>query len=271
MAFLRINGVTVPVLTSGASREDEQVGEEDERTQAGGLVSEFLTDKGGWPFAVKHTDRSTAMKYRKLIRGEGDFWPFTSSYGLYSSRGRPVVSAGGLVLEGAGSNGYGAAKIAAGGSDGTLPMSVTSGTWTIGGFVNTLGFMFTQHHVMRSDGEYFINGVAQGSWITTWFEWGGDGVSFKLKAHGSDNHFWHQVFAVPFAIPNAWASEIYLNTTYGGWGPLPHVVASGDFVDDGIGATRVVRGYVESEEVVRGSLSGTHQSVPVLRARLVEV
>lgn len=96
MAFLRINGIEVPVANDSAEFSPEIIGENGRAPDAS-LWLQRTAVKRAYGFATPPRPATEALAFMGLILGEGHVWPFSAALGLYSSRGSLITSSGATV------------------------------------------------------------------------------------------------------------------------------------------------------------------------------
>lgn len=84
MAFLQINGLTIPVLRAQAERRVDEIGKR-ERLYSGEYYSSIRAIKRQWRFSAKRMPEKQAEQLEKVIRGEGHLFPFVDD--VYSTKG----------------------------------------------------------------------------------------------------------------------------------------------------------------------------------------
>lgn len=107
MAFLRVNGIDVSVANDSASVTPEVVGESG-RAPDGSLWVQRTAIKGGYSFSTPPRTAQEAIALQLLVLGEGHVWPFSSSLGLYSSRGALITSSGAAITRAGATGKFGA-------------------------------------------------------------------------------------------------------------------------------------------------------------------
>lgn len=277
MSFLTINNIPVPVLNDGPSQDNEEIGYKD-RTADGTLAIQRTAFKQSWNVRVQHMNRRLAPKYRDLILGKGELWPFNysaASYGFYGSRGTPVATAGGGLLTGTTFQ-HGVVRIPVSGAAIEFDASAYgNGLFTFCAFRNSMDVMFINQFIACGTGRNFLNGVYNSDNLgdlSTYFEWTGN--RFKLKEYvGSGNgSYFTEVVVLPYVIPDEWAPYIYGVTGVGGFGLFPQVKMNGDLTDS---TTVNVVGEVAGFDIIKAKpvvgVGSGKEPVIVTRARLLEV
>jgi hypothetical protein len=88
MAFLKLNGWTVPILRGGQMQP--QVIGDDDRSFDGTIMRDRRAVKRRWTFGTSTIDRQNAEALINTVLGRGDNWPYDSD--LYSHKGLGVAS-----------------------------------------------------------------------------------------------------------------------------------------------------------------------------------
>lgn len=86
MSFLTLHGLTIPVAKGGDGAPDD-IGSR-ERAFSGALLTDRRATKETWKFRTAPVNAVDADRIRRVIRGEGQYWPFDTD--LYSSKGLPA-------------------------------------------------------------------------------------------------------------------------------------------------------------------------------------
>lgn len=94
--FLRVNGVTVPVLVESAEFRPEVVGESG-RSVDGSMFVQRTAIKRTFEFSTPPVTAQEALALEGLLHGKGHVWPVTAALGLYSSRGALITSSGAAI------------------------------------------------------------------------------------------------------------------------------------------------------------------------------
>jgi hypothetical protein len=258
MAFLVLNGVTVPVSADGVSLAHAAVGSEAERSPAGVLAGGPNTTKREWSMTTIPLPASELDAWVGLIEGKGHTWAFDSE--LHSKRGRAVASGTGTLVSGGAVWGASLLRLSVGASISWatqfLPLA-----WTLLVWRKESGVW--KHYVVRSDGFRWENGnffVGNPLGIAV------TGGSVTLSGLSGLTDF-DDLVALPYAVPSAWAPLLYARHAATAWTALPRIHAAGDFG----GASSTWRGRVTDSRAVRCVLNGVLTTGYVLEFNLREI
>jgi len=78
MAFMRVNGYSVPVFAESANQQIEDIGFR-ERSFSGQMLSSRRARKRNWSFETNHLSEINALALQGVIDGIGDNFPYTRS------------------------------------------------------------------------------------------------------------------------------------------------------------------------------------------------
>lgn len=247
MAFLKVNGIAVPVALDGASQDNEEFGASDRGAHAT-LVSHRYAFKDTWQFKVAHSEGPTALAFRELILGKGNVWSFETS--LYSSRGVAMVTSGGAALTAVMSK-YGAKSLSIpNGAAYATVAGILVGSWTVMFWSKPVpGY---HHHVVRSDGAKWYDG-ARNDAADFSFQLDTSGGNLKLQNTSSGggsyaDGYTDDLVVLPYLVPTDWPAQVYAAAA--AFGQLPNHAVSGDLVEFGSGS-KTAKGSVEGTEIVR--------------------
>lgn len=266
MAYLTLNGVTVPVAVDSVSMSFEDVGGERERSPLGELVGGPIATKREWRMSTTPLPVSEVDAWIGLIEGAGHTFPFDVD--LYSARGRGT-SAGTATLITPGAK-WGA-KFARLTTTNTVAWNLGYGAaWTtLFWYASNAGAIPWTHAMARSGAVGYLNGVTQssipdslgpvfsGSFIL------GDGEDILTVADVA----FDDAVALPYVVPDAWVLGMYTQHNASAWSALPRVLAAGDFSASSV----TVRGKVTGSKVIRHSRNGSLTSGHLLDFTLREV
>lgn len=264
MSFLKINGIVVAVLTTGAAQNSKVFGSSD-RTNNLTLVTHRRGFKKEWPLQVKHSDGLTMLAFEKLLKGEGQVWQFERGHpaGFYSSKGVPLVPSAAspqVAIQNPGYQDVSGYELFIADGQSAVAAGLLGDIWTVMFRAAETGWV---HYVIRSDGAKWQAGVRNDSLdVSSYLDTsGGD---FTLKAVGGDFAF-DDVVVLPYLVPEDWPAQLAPDTVPA-WGNATTLVASGNFIDAG---TRDVE--VKAEVDGAEPIPTADGEVWVLRGRLLEV
>lgn len=188
---------------------------------------------------------ATAYAWECLLTGEGEVWSFDSS--LYGSKGTGPSANVGCTAP-ASSPKYGAGRLSVPATTGSIsyPFASSYGStadWTVLVWRSTNGGSSWTHHVIRSDGSKWVNGVTSVA-ATTWLSVS-SGTATIANTTGSAVEY-DDLVVLPFAVPDAWPADVY--AAGAAFPPLPYIDITGDLVPEQ--AARRVLGSV-SESIVK--------------------
>lgn len=228
-AFLRLNGLTVPVSIGTANADEESIGKFRRSVNATGIVPRRAI-KGAWKFSTTIKSAAESLAWRDLIGGKGHVLSFDAQ-NYYTSKGMaPVSVAGGWSFTTSGPK-YGAACAQWTTGNALWAFFLSGAPWTIGYDLNLGGGGW--HRVWtNSAGNTWVDGVLGGSPPVGWSSLleGFGGVASGVATFGSasaskiDN-----ITALPFLAPDNWAAQ---DAAFGAaFGLLPALTADGAFVE----------------------------------------
>jgi hypothetical protein len=266
MASLVINGLTFPGKKDSFEESIREVGSTSPAAD-GTMRKSRIALKTDLKGEATVQDKSVAASWANLIRGLGHRFSYDTS--LYSADGFIPSTFTGCSVDAAEKK-YGAASMAI--TNGNS--AVYSDWWTVGATAllwrQTASAGGFTHFIVTYDGSthnyWQGSGVktagAPGAWVTL--------ASNDIVLTGDGATRWYDdLVLLPYVIPDAWASSIFTwrNTTV--WSNLPHLIISGDNVQEA--TTRTVLGSASTKLVtatVASTRSGAHRNVSI---ELVEV
>ncbi len=248
MPFLALNGITVPVRIGDASRELLEIGE---RTRARSGVSRMqrIVTKRLHKFRTPPQTAADALAFTGLIQGDGHVW-ISGGLTSYSSKGLRSSAVVGTVAFNAPSVVKFSASVlslSGGGALASISYQPEVGTdWTVMVWRTTNNGSSWTHHIVRSDGTKFVNGVSSGA-ATSWLTVSAPNLTLSDTSSPTPVKYDDLVF-LPFLVPASWAPTIAARTS--GWPLIPTLTATGDGL---AGTTQSVHGSVVSLDLVQGS------------------
>lgn len=248
MAFLTINGLTVPARNDTAPFELRGVGGEDDLAYNGTPILSRQRQVVDISFESTPLSLSDALAWAGLISGEGEVWSFDST--LYGSKGLGPNSATGLsVGTGKISNGL---NIAANSPARTavfeagLPTKYAVLCWY------KLGAGSWAHYVVQYTGsttQKWVDGTRNDAASTSWLT-----VSSSVTLTGDTVSITYvdDLVVLPYCMPTSWPAIIYARTNGGTpFSALYNLAAGGDAVWEG--GSRTVIGVVKGITTRRSS------------------
>lgn len=271
-AFLRLNGLEVPVLDGSAKASTDEQGTSNRSANRTARGSRLIT-KGRWSFTVGHTVPKESLAWRDLLLGEYQKWTFESS--LYSTKGKAAVVSGTSAIT-TSQHKYGAKSLKVVGNDTcTIDGLVPSGRpWTVMTWHNdpvTLGAGW-QHLAAQSDGSKFLGGVANALSFL-----GGEGLSFtggvvSINGTNPEDQYLDDVVIFPTLLPASWIAAIAGAVTTFGPDGCRRLTADGSFIENNISGGRTVLGKVGDLTLMQGRIGGTfYDNLHVIEATVEEV
>lgn len=266
MAYLTLNGFTVPVRATGATYQRIGVGEGSvafsgrQQPERRAVVRTFTLQA-----VVDTVDTSNALA--GLIQGDGHHWSF--DYDLYSSKGLGPLLGYNVTMTGAGGVVGGFTTVANGASIiyrkiqyGDYTMMVfkkTGGVWRQYAYVFDYG---TGTATQYKDGAVHVPGA--GDTILNWFSYTTANGDFTLEGADIDgaglDSPYDGLVIVPYAMTAAMVAAFYTQTfTLGiAFSDLPTLVLAGDIIPDApkffVGS--VAAGAYEMALVASGDMLG---------------
>lgn len=215
MAFLRVNGIAVPVLNDAAEFSVVDFGERG-RAPDGSMWLQRTALKREARFRTPPLLAADARAFEGLLLGRGHLWPFSAALGLYSSKGLLLTSAGGSVVRSAvvGKFGGDSLSVAAGaavrtqalfpaGPAGTAEFATLS-FW----FSDNAGASWTHYMFASRTSQFYANGVATAGPTGLGVTYTGSlGWIFSNVSAGTF-HF-DDLWVAPYEMPVTWAAEIF--------------------------------------------------------------
>ena len=255
MAFLELNGWTVPVAAGSVSEEPVEIGERD-RAFDGTYRSSIRAVKRRWRMKTVPMIRSDAEALRGLLLGLGHYWSFDTD--LYSSKGLGPVA------------GYSATQSSTGGRFGGK-VSVTSisyaaglpSSWTV--LVSRWSGTAWEKYAVRSDGAKWKDGARNDALSTTWLSVSGGTVTLTGTSTSFD-----ELIVLPYLATDAQIQAWHALTVP--FSALPRINATGDLVQRTASSPLVVQCQVMNEEIVQFAKGGAwHKDGKVIEFVLEEV
>lgn len=265
MAYLTLNGVTVPIAVESVSMSYEDAGGEQERSPAGELVGGPSVSKREWRMTTTPLPVSEVDAWVGLIEGAGHTFPFDAD--LYSARGRGTSSGTAELIVPGVKWGASFARL-------TTPNTVA---WNLGfGSTWTVVYFWASdepgatwgHRVGTSTGSQWADGAPAGPVIPlAEVSSGVLTIGDPTDLYGYTYINWDDVVALPYVVPDSWPAGMYARHSASAWSALPRVLAEGTFA----AASVTVRGKVTGSKVIRYSRSGTLTAGHMLEFTLREV
>lgn len=263
MAFLRLNGITIPCRLGSPAPELEVVGETSRAIDAS-LVTERRAVKGVWGFETTAQAPATALAIRDLLAGRAHSWSFDSH--LYSSKGTPVTGSVGLAVS-AVEKKYGAKSLSVPASGyaeatgmgwdfATLPWSASFWWWDGAAW---------KHVVETSANKKYLDGVDVGArtFVTTATN------TLRITNPDASVRYCDDLWVCFWVWPATWPAAVCaLGSAVAAAGLLK---ADGDLIENN-GRVVTVQPEALAMRVSPGTVSGTRYSnLHTVAGRLVEV
>lgn len=261
-AFLRLNGIVVPVAAGTAGTAQDLDGKL-RRSANYRAVRPGRSFKGHWKFSIPLLSKySDALAWRDLVAGRGHSMSFDNG-SWYTSKGMAPVSIGaswGFSTSGAR---FGT-KCASSGSDNSVWAFVVAGSpLTLAWYLNANGAGY-HHYVYSTDGvtagKGWIDGV--GGFVFAdmlgLVSISGGLITFGL---GSGTNKWDDIVALPSQAPDAWPPQMYArgHVDSAPFSSLPALDADGLYIDNNR-ACSVMGGDVADGKLTHvGSASNLHE------------
>lgn len=244
-AFLRLNGITVPVQDEKASESNEEIGSSG-RALDGAFVTSRRAVKRRWEFSTSLITTKEASAFRNLVNGRGYVFSFDSS--LYSSKG--TAASGGTVSAVQKKFGANSAQVPAAGAlvFAGLAFDPTTAPWSVS-FWFWNGTVWA-HYVETSDGTQYVNGVAVGG--NTFTTTAANQLTLTNPS-GAAARYFDDVWITQGAWPSTWPAMIY---GYGAAVPqAPTLVADGLAIENNLESV-LVRGEAGQSTFRQGVNAG---------------
>lgn len=261
MAFLRVNGIDVPVANDSAGYEPEIVGESG-RAPDGSLWVQRTAIKDSHRFATTPLTAQEALALVAMVLGQGHVWSFSTALGLYSSRGALLTSSGAAIVRNAAVGKFDAnsAEIANATTCRTgvyYPTGAGRAEPTISFWYSTDGSTWT-HRVYRASGtQWYSNGVAGAAPS-------GISVSYSATygwqiANATGNKVYvDDLWICPYDWPATWPALVFAYNS--ATGLAPRLKADGDGIGRNVlTAPEYIGGGVRATPF-QGFLGGSFQS-----------
>jgi hypothetical protein len=262
--YLSLNGVTVRVAVDSVSLRYVGASGEEERSPSGSLEGGPLVLKREWAMATTPVHVSEVDAWVGLIEGKGHSWPFDADF--YSTRGRgPSTSVGASIVTSLAKHGAGRLNCGLGA---VVDYNAgLSSTWTVMLWRGEAGVW--RHYLITSGGAKWKDGVRNDALVTdTFLEVVGGTVQLgDIFSDGSGDDDFDGLVALPYVVPDAWATAMYTQHNSAAWSALPSTLAAGAFATSSV----TVRGKVTDSRVIRYSPSGTLPSGHTIQFTLQEV
>lgn len=257
-AFLRLNGITVPVFHQNANAAKTPIGAFRRSVNGTGTVPR-RTRKGVWKFDTTPKSAAEALAFRELVAGSGQVLSFDAQT-YYTSTGQaPNSVAVGWSFTTTGPK-YGAACAQWTTGNALWAFFDASSPWTLAWWLDQSAAGW-HHYMQNSAGTKWIDGVLApgGSML------GFGGVSSGVATFGSVTASKiDDIVALPYLAPDDWAAQIY------GFGSafsaLPVLTADGKFIEQDTAVT-VIGGDDASARVM---ISGTTKNIHAFAFELLE-
>lgn len=245
-SFLRLNGITVPVLAGSATLKQVDIGAE-HRAVDGTPVFNRRATKRTWGFKTIPMVASKALAFRDLITGKGHVLngvgvgSAIDQLGCYTSKGLAPSSLGGAFFsrnngckftipcpsQGAGLAACGLGWTA--GYTGTWPMFTSTSPWTIAWWQDVAGNFVFHHNVITSAGGKWFDGATSVAAVDASVTSGA--LTIGSAGHAGD---FCDLIALPFICPSDWPAQWYAYgnaSALNAQGALPRLNADGLFLE----------------------------------------
>lgn len=241
-AFLRLNGITVPVASDSADVTPEDIGST-VRASDGTPLFNRRAVKHKWAGKTVITTAAEALAWLRLVTGKGHVLNWESN-NHYTSKGlAPAVIGANFTIVAAGAKygSYRANSASAAGNIGYWNVFGSTSPWTVALWKQnvTAGEGIYTHVVVRSDGAKWSNGARND----------GLGTPYLLVSAGqmilgqaANNIYFDDVVALPYLVPTDWPTQMH---AFGSaFGALPRLTADGLFIEGNTATT--VKGNARS-------------------------
>lgn len=244
-AFLRVNGITVPVADGAAAFGQTEFDAMSRAVDLTPLWSRRGT-KRFWKFSTRWKTTAEALAFRDLLTGNGVQALSFETNSLYTKKGLAPASASGGFTVSSSNPKYGTYRAAAtAGSTATWAVLSSSSAWSVLLWHTSDGGSTWTHYVVRSDGAKWVAGVRNDAASTTFV---GISSGVLTLGNGSANGF-DDVVVLPFLVPTDWPAQVVaFGFAFGGNYPRS-LTADGLFIEQNtrvevcarMGEGRVVR------------------------------
>lgn len=244
MAFLKINGVTIPIKDGSVRRKIVRKGSTS-RSVLGVMRDSGRNGRLAFVGETSTLDNAESVAIMNLIMGFGHVGNFDGEINL-STSANADLGAGCHLAMGAGWSGD--ALVVRSGSSASWSLQLGD-EWTI--FVRRRDpvSLIWKRLILRSDGQQFLdevnsiagvgNCIAVASGVLT--------LSGRSLANVAEESFYDELLAVPWFCPNSIAVQISANDQT--HSAMPFVKVSGDILEHPVGM--VARGYVDNASYVQ--------------------
>lgn len=248
-AFLKINGITIPVADGSASVELEEIGESPRSVNASQIISRRAV-KYKWAGEIVLDSAANALAYKDLILGQkSQVWALDSH--LYSYKGLPVTAAGSLGANPSAvlwTNSLVLSWATATTVVATDGYNYSTQPWSVSFWVYT-GSVW-QHVVETSSNQKYVNGTNVGTrtYATP--------SSTALTLSNASGTTWRldDLWICQWLWPTTWPALVYAYATP--TGPASRINCAGLMIEAN-GKTVVCRGVVESMPLVQAYSAGS--------------
>jgi hypothetical protein len=247
-AFLRLNGIAVPVLNDTATIEQEDVGSQ-HRAEDGTPIFNRRTTKRKWSLETTIQTAATALAFRDLVTGKGHVLNWEAN-NHYTSKGLAPTTVGANFTIAATAAKYGtyrAASAAAAANQATWTMFTPTSPWTIALWVSQDGGATWSHFVINSAAQKWLDGVRNDALFHPNVSVVGGVVTLgQLFFNNSFDDF----VGFPQLMPLDWPPQLY---AFGSpFGALAKLTADGLFIEQN--ARVDVKGAAGELKLFQGAL-----------------
>jgi hypothetical protein len=254
MAFLTINGVTVPIASDGASIDVDTVGEGFARAQGGAGRMNFQAYKQHVKLHTTPMTQAEAFAWFVWLSGQHDHWGFAAD--LYSDKGYGPSSST-LATQGTGGR-NGSSKLTLGATTGAIAYT--------GSFVTGIGFtLLVGRFESAAWHDYALtwspvgtltavyrDGVAQAVALPTWLTFTYATSSFSLLNTAGTAQDFCELAHINAPAPASWLAQLSAWRASNNQPTTPRLTAAGDIHP----TTLTVFGKVGSAKNMMGALNG---------------
>lgn len=237
MAFLRLNGIDVPIAISGGFKQTPEILGSRKRAFSGDLRETRRARKRSWSCQTTPITEATALPLIALIEGQGYSWRFDADTDEYGGKGLGPASGSNYTL-----------STADGKFDGHVSIASTAGHFIrfAAGFIGDYtvfhwkdeddagDFDWTYHYTYLSDGTKYRNGVAGAFNIDNWTTFASGNFDFEGKDTAGANAIarYDEIYIIPEKFTATQVSEWYTLNNTRQFPQLPAISLDGDCVPD---------------------------------------